>query len=133
MSMLVKHQSVTSCLTNLTKMKLIIVVALALVAVAVAAPSVPEPVQILRSSVDQKPDGGYVFGFETEDGVSRDETGDLKEGVDEEKKPYKVVVVRGSYSYTDPEGKLQTITYLADENGYQAQGDAIPVAPVARR
>ena len=36
---------------------------------------------------------------------------------------------RGSYSYTDPEGKVITVTYVADENGFQPQGAHLPVAP----
>lgn len=37
--------------------------------------------------------------------------------------------VKGSYSYTDAEGKTYTINYEADENGYRATGDHLPVAP----
>merc|ERR1712127_845087 len=37
--------------------------------------------------------------------------------------------VTGSYSHTDAEGKVYTINYTADENGYRAQGDHLPVAP----
>ena len=32
-------------------------------------------------------------------------------------------------SHTDAEGKVYTINYTADENGYRAQGDHLPVAP----
>ena len=31
----------------------------------------------------------------------------------------------------DAEGKTYTINYVADENGYRAQGDHLPVAPEA--
>lgn len=64
--------------------------------------------------------------FETEDGIQRQENGELKQVLDEENKPQSVVVVRGSYTYTDNEGKPQTITYYADETGYHAEGDSIP-------
>nr|ATD87260.1 cuticular protein 12 [Antheraea pernyi] len=111
-------------------MKFIILLAVALAAVAVAAP--PEPVKIIRSAFEQQPEGSYQFGFETEDGVVRDETGELKEVLDEEKKPHAVVVVRGSYAYTDNDGKRETINYFADETGYHAEGDSIP-KPVSRR
>lgn len=39
--------------------------------------------------------------------------------------------MQGSYSYTGPDGILYTITYIADENGYRAEGAHIPtVAPL---
>ncbi|CAD0198301.1 unnamed protein product [Chrysodeixis includens] len=110
----------------------IILVAVALVAVASAIP-VDEPEKIVRSSYDQSPEGAYNFLFETEKGINRAETGELKTVTDAENKPQTVVVVRGSYSYTDSEGKVETINYEADEDGYRAQGASIPVAPVARR
>ncbi|XP_035459007.2 larval cuticle protein 1 [Spodoptera frugiperda] len=113
-------------------MKSMIIVALALVAVAAAIP-VDEPPKILRSNFDQQPEGGYAFGFETENGIARQEEGQVKQVVDEENKPQSVVVVRGSYSYTDVDGKPETINYFADETGYHAEGDSIPKVPVARR
>ncbi|XP_028176487.1 larval cuticle protein 1-like [Ostrinia nubilalis] len=110
-------------------MKLIVCVALAILAVAAAAPATPvqgEPVKILRSEFDQEPEGGYQFSFETEDGTSRQEKGELKSAVDEENKPHDVVVVRGSYSYTNKEGVSETVQYYADETGFHAEGPSIP-------
>ncbi|KAG6451802.1 larval cuticle protein 16/17-like [Manduca sexta] len=105
-------------------MKLIILVALAVVTIAVAAP--PEPPKILKSEFDQGAEGGYVFNFETENGIARAENGEVKDIVDEENKPHRVVIVRGSYSYIGDDGKPVSIEYFADENGYHAQGDSIP-------
>ncbi|CAH0749702.1 unnamed protein product [Diatraea saccharalis] len=109
-------------------MKLIVAIALC-VAVAMAVPVEKEPPKILRSDFDQQPEGGYVFSFETEDGINRNENGEVKSVVDEENKPHEVVVVRGSYSYTNPEGKQESISYYADETGYHAEGESIPKAP----
>ena len=50
-----------------------------------------------------------------------------------EKPEERGTVSRGSYSYTDPEGRVLTVTWVADENGFQASGAHLPVAPVARR
>ncbi|TKX27767.1 larval cuticle protein 1-like [Spodoptera litura] len=113
-------------------MKSMIFVALALVAVAAAFP-VDEPIKILRSNFDKDPNGDFQFGFETENGIKRDEQGKVKEVLDEENKPHSVVVVRGSYSYTNADGTVETIDFIADENGFQAQGPSIPKNPPARR
>lgn len=40
-----------------------------------------------------------------------------------------VLVQTGSYSYMDPEGNIITLRYIADENGFQPQGDHLPVPP----
>ncbi|EDW32430.1 GL11636 [Drosophila persimilis] len=40
-----------------------------------------------------------------------------------------VLVQTGSYSYSDPEGNIITLRYVADENGFQPEGDHLPVAP----
>ncbi|XP_046960911.1 larval cuticle protein 1-like [Vanessa cardui] len=113
-----------------------IIVALAVVAVVAAAPAgkedPPQP-QILRSEFDQKPDGSYSYSYETENGINIQENGEIKQALDEENKPHDVVVVRGSYSYTNDQGKLESITYYADETGFHAEGESIPKVPVARR
>ncbi|XP_026729274.1 larval cuticle protein 1-like [Trichoplusia ni] len=116
-------------------MKSVIFVAVALVAVAVAAPTVvdvPEPVKITESKFVQETEGSYTYDFKSEDGISRQETGTVKEVIDAENKPQKVIVVRGSYTYYNEEGKPVTITYYADETGFHAEGEVIPKAPVAR-
>ncbi|XP_072940430.1 larval cuticle protein 1-like [Epargyreus clarus] len=110
-----------------------IIAALALVAVAAAASLPEEPIPIVRSEFNQQPEGSYNFAYETANGIIRTETGELKQALDEENKPHDVVAVRGSYSYTDKEGKVETVNYFADETGYHAEGDSIPKAPVARR
>ncbi|KAG5633097.1 Plastin-2 [Sphagnurus paluster] len=103
-------------------MKSMFVVALALVAI-VAAVEEPEP--IVKSEFNLNPEG-YNFVYETQKGAVRQEEGQLKEVVDEENKPHSVVVVRGSYSYVNSEGKPESVNYYADENGYHAEGDSIP-------
>lgn len=38
-------------------------------------------------------------------------------------------VARGRYSYTAPDGRLITVNWLADENGFQAVGNHLPTPP----
>ena len=38
-------------------------------------------------------------------------------------------VSRGTYSYTEPEGRVISVNWVADENGFQATGAHLPVAP----
>ncbi|CAO1313369.1 unnamed protein product [Diamesa serratosioi] len=67
-------------------------------------------------------DGSYKFSYESANGIKAEETGDVKnKGTDNA-----IQTVQGSYSYTSPEGQLIEITYVADENGFQPQGDSLP-------
>lgn len=58
-----------------------------------------------------------------ENGIKAEEQGEVKnKGTDNE-----IQSVRGSYSYTGPDGVLYTVTYIADENGFQPQVSRPPV------
>ena len=66
----------------------------------------------------------YDFDFEAENGIKQSAQGELKEVNGEE-----VVVMRGSYSYIDPNGDEVVVTWTADETGYRAESEILPVAP----
>ncbi|XP_066597370.1 endocuticle structural glycoprotein SgAbd-3-like [Prorops nasuta] len=70
-------------------------------------------------------DGNYVNNFETSNGISHQESGQPK-NVDGGEP---AVVSQGSDSYVAPDGQQVSITYIADENGFQVQGSHIPTAP----
>ncbi|XP_013192112.1 larval cuticle protein 65Ag1 [Amyelois transitella] len=89
--------------------------ALAFVAVAMAAPQ-DNQVYILKQEADVNPEG-YQFQFETSDGTARQEQGTLKQ-ISED---HKAIQVQGSYKYVAPDGVTYTITYTADEHGFQPQ------------
>ncbi|XP_061377854.1 endocuticle structural glycoprotein ABD-5-like [Danaus plexippus] len=110
-------------------MKLFLV--LTLVAVASAAPQNPQDVQILRYDSDNSGLGSYSFAWELSDGSKHEEQGQLKnQGTEAE-----ALSVQGQYAWVGPDGVTYTVTYLADENGYQPQlqqspGGSIPSAVI---
>lgn len=65
-----------------------------------------------------------MFRVETSDGFAKQESGKLiNAGTENE-----AIAVTGSFSYTGPDGVVYTVTYVADENGFQPQGAHIPQA-----
>lgn len=62
------------------------------------------------------------FSFETSDGTSKVEQGELKSFGPESA----AVVVRGSYNYIGDDGITYTVNYVADENGFKADGAHLP-------
>lgn len=60
--------------------------------------------------------------YETSDGVSRTEEAEVRNaGLENEH-----LVVRGTISWYAPDGQQYTITFVADENGFQPTGDHLP-------
>ncbi|XP_035914194.1 flexible cuticle protein 12-like [Anopheles stephensi] len=105
-------------------MKMLIgVVGLTLVVSVLAAPlDDSRNAEILRYSSENIGIDGYRFEFATSDGTSRTEEAELRNaGTDNE-----ALAVRGSYSYTGPDGTVYVINYIADENGFQPEGAHIP-------
>ncbi|CAH1391449.1 unnamed protein product [Nezara viridula] len=66
--------------------------------------------------------GSYKFSYQTSDSMSVEQEGYVRE-VSENKTIY---AARGSYSYVDPNGKLVTVVWYADETGFHPSGDNIP-------
>jgi len=89
-----------------------------------ASPQQP-PIAILSYENVNNGDGSYRFSYETENGIKAQEQGELKNKGSENA----IQSVQGSYSYTAPDGQLITVTYIADENGFQPQGDHLPTPP----
>ncbi|XP_017002697.2 cuticle protein CP14.6 [Drosophila takahashii] len=84
-------------------------------------------------------DGSFNSSYETSNGIRVENIGYLKkiivpktetsdgQVIDEHEEL--VLVQTGFYSYSDPDGNLITLRYVADENGFQPEGDHLPVAP----
>ncbi|XP_017797389.1 PREDICTED: flexible cuticle protein 12-like [Habropoda laboriosa] len=108
-------------------MKTIIAFA-ALVAVALAAPPPLVLEHVPAVLVKEVPSdniglGGYNYGYELSDGQAKHETAELVEGGAEGA----FLRVRGSFSFVDPLTNVPyTVNYVADENGFQPQGEHIP-------
>ncbi|CAH0702666.1 unnamed protein product [Spodoptera exigua] len=106
-------------------MKSFIVLAL-FVAAAVAAPANPDAdAVVVRYDSDNIGVDGYNYNVQTSNGISQQEQGQLKNAGSENE----AIEVRGQYSYTGPDGVVYTITYIANELGFQPQGAHIPQAP----
>ncbi|XP_027239225.2 endocuticle structural glycoprotein SgAbd-2-like [Penaeus vannamei] len=86
------------------------------------APEEPEEaVPILKDERVNNEDGSYTVDVETGNGIVTSEAGSPNgEGA---------VVKTGQYSYTAPDGSVIEVKFIADENGFQAESDALPVAP----
>lgn len=92
-----------------------------------SAPSGPQqpPIAILSYENVNNGDGSYKFSYETENGIKAQEQGEVKNKGSENE----IQTVSGSYSYTAPDGQVITVTYIADENGFQPSGDHLPTPP----
>ncbi|XP_022920142.1 endocuticle structural glycoprotein SgAbd-8-like [Onthophagus taurus] len=83
--------------------------------------------RILRQRQEIDPYGSYNWSYETENGIKAAEQGSLYPSNNPDSK--EALKAEGSFSYTSPEGVPVQITYVADENGFQPQGDGIPKIP----
>ena len=97
---------------------------LAIVAVA-SAQQYQEPPAIVRESSDAYPDGSYSYGYETSNGISLSESGAPRaagpDGL--------AITSQGQYSFVGDDGRQYTVRYVADENGFRAEGDHLPTPP----
>lgn len=60
--------------------------------------------------------------YETSDGISRSEEAEIRNAGTENE----TLVIKGTISWVAPDGQTYTINFIADENGFQPQGDHIP-------
>lgn len=72
---------------------------------------------ILRSYSDLQPNGAYEYGYETDNGITMEESGVGGQSV------------QGSAKWTDNDGNVFELSYIADENGFQPVGAHIPTPP----
>ncbi|KAJ8978090.1 hypothetical protein NQ317_004624 [Molorchus minor] len=71
------------------------------------------------------PDGSYRWSYDTENGISAEEDGRVKNlGTQAE-----ATEVRGSFRYIAPDNTPITVQYIANENGFQPVGAHLPTPP----
>ena len=63
--------------------------------------------------------------YETANGIKADARGLLNNAGSENE----ALSVQGSFSFVADDGQTYTVTYVADENGFQPQGAHLPVPP----
>ncbi|KAG5867887.1 hypothetical protein JTB14_028402 [Gonioctena quinquepunctata] len=88
-----------------------------------------EPIPIVDQSAETNPDGSFQYRYETGNGIKVEEKGYLKDGKNASEK---IQVIEGTLTYTDNNGEVINLKYIADENGFQPTGDHIPQAPAAQ-
>ncbi|XP_049792968.1 endocuticle structural glycoprotein SgAbd-5-like [Schistocerca nitens] len=104
-------------------MKTVVILA-ALVAICAARPQQADPrtAVIEELTSDNIGVGPWSWGYRTSNGISQQEQGTIENQGSEDE----AIAVRGSYSFIGADGKTYTITYVADRNGFQPQGDFLP-------
>ncbi|XP_046665436.1 endocuticle structural glycoprotein SgAbd-2-like [Homalodisca vitripennis] len=101
---------------------------LAVVAVSQARPQqYATPIPIVAQYQDgPNPDGTYQYSYQTANGIAAQERGYLKNAGQPD---LEAQVAEGSYQFTSDDGVPVSITYIADEGGFRAEGSAIPTPP----
>ncbi|XP_050309397.1 endocuticle structural glycoprotein SgAbd-2-like isoform X1 [Anthonomus grandis grandis] len=85
-------------------------------------PAVP----IVSESNEINPDGSFSYSYVSGDGTQAQAQGYIKKVGP---KNTEAEVISGSYSYTAPDGTPITVNWIADENGFRAEGAHIPTLP----
>ncbi|XP_068143990.1 cuticle protein CP14.6 [Drosophila tropicalis] len=106
---------------------------------AAAPTTTTTPASIIKQENVNNADGTFNSSYETSNGIRVENIGTLKKitiprsedanGQVIEEHEAVILVQTGSYSYNDPDGNVISVQYVADENGFQPQGDHLPVAP----
>ncbi|XP_066597305.1 endocuticle structural glycoprotein SgAbd-4-like [Prorops nasuta] len=95
-------------------------------AMAAPAPADQTPIPIISQSQDgPNPDGSYKWSYETGNGIKAEEQGEVKNPDTENA----AMNAQGSFSYASDDGQQISLTYVADENGFQPQGAHLPTTP----
>ncbi|CAK1553611.1 unnamed protein product [Leptosia nina] len=124
------HQHLWTYLAVATALIMISFLLMCLIGATLGASVQPstEPIPIIRFEIEgPNVDGTYKWLYETGNEINAEESGYVKnfgKGEGEE-----VQVAEGKFSYKSPDGTPISLSYIADENGFQPQGDHLPTPP----
>ncbi|XP_033149410.1 endocuticle structural protein SgAbd-6 isoform X2 [Drosophila busckii] len=79
-------------------------------------------VEVVEYESDNIGVGGYKFSYKLSDGTTRTEEATVNNAGTENES----LSIRGSVSWVAPDGQTYTINFVADENGFQPQGEHLP-------
>lgn len=85
-------------------------------------------IPILSKTEVRRPDQSFDLKYESGDGQAFVNNAKVQRNADN---TGDVLVQSGSYAYTAPDGTPISVSYIADEFGFRATGNHIPVAPAA--
>lgn len=85
-------------------------------------------IHILSKTEIRRPDQSFDLKYNTADGQAFAEKAEI---VRNSANTRDVLVKSGHYAYTAPDGTPISVSYIADEFGFRAAGNHIPVAPTA--
>ncbi|XP_973729.2 endocuticle structural glycoprotein SgAbd-2 [Tribolium castaneum] len=98
--------------------------------------SATTPVSIVSQTEVVGPDGSFNYSYDASNGIHVEQGGYVKKGAEgravDPNNPEDtgdIQVIQGAYSYTAPDGQQISVRYIADDNGFQPEGDHIPKAP----
>lgn len=100
-----------------------VIILLSLAAIISAA---NEPIAIIKQEQDISPDGSFFTKWESANGIIFEENGIQKNLGQKDKEAEEV---RGSVSWTAPDGQKINLGWVADENGATFQGAHLPTPP----
>ena len=97
----------------------------ALLAVAVALPQKPE-IRVIDQRFDIDQQGNYEYAYQQDNGQVVEEVGRVQPGPEPETG---LLTQQGGFSFVGDDGNTYSVSYVANDGGFQPQADHLPVAP----
>ncbi|OAD55409.1 Endocuticle structural glycoprotein SgAbd-2 [Eufriesea mexicana] len=101
------------------------VAVIALASCVAAAPADDVIPIVSQSQEGPNPDGSYKWNYETGNGIKAQEEGHVENAGSENE----AMNAQGSFSYRSDDGQEISLTYVANEEGFQPQGAHLPTTP----